>query len=86
MHSHDYRVPEPFSGQNVLCIGAGSSGVDIALEIAELANQVRTVLNHKLIFIAHSKRLCKTNVIYFLSGRIKSRSSELSTIAISRKR
>lgn len=46
MHSHDYRVADMFSGQNVLCIGANSSGVDIALEVAEVAKKV--VLCHDL--------------------------------------
>jgi len=46
MHSHDYRTPEIFAGLNVLCIGAGSSGVDITVEAAEVANEV--ILSHDL--------------------------------------
>ena len=34
MHSVEYRRPQPFAGQRVLVIGAGNSGVDIALELA----------------------------------------------------
>lgn len=46
MHSHDYRVPEVFSGKNVLVIGAGPSGMDIALEITYVAKKV--FLSHHL--------------------------------------
>ncbi|GAB6032687.1 flavin-dependent monooxygenas [Chamberlinius hualienensis] len=46
VHSHNYRVPDKYKGKNVLCIGAGSSGVDIVLDVAPLANQV--VLSHDL--------------------------------------
>ncbi|KAL4425758.1 hypothetical protein ABPG75_009774 [Micractinium tetrahymenae] len=34
MHSHNYRTPERFKGLRVLLLGASSSGVDIAEEIA----------------------------------------------------
>ena len=40
MHSHDYRHPEVFTDMNVLCLGAGHSGVDISIEIAPFAKQV----------------------------------------------
>lgn len=33
LHAHDYRVPEPFTGQRVLVIGPGNSGVDVAADI-----------------------------------------------------
>lgn len=34
MHAHNYRRPERFGGQTVVLVGASSSGVDIAEEIA----------------------------------------------------
>lgn len=34
MHSHNYRRPECYAGQTVVLLGASSSGVDIAEEIA----------------------------------------------------
>ncbi|KAL1456802.1 hypothetical protein WDU94_001503 [Cyamophila willieti] len=40
IHSHDYRVPEPFRDQNVLVVGFGPSGVDIGLDIERVAKQV----------------------------------------------
>ncbi|CAH1259248.1 FMO2 [Branchiostoma lanceolatum] len=44
LHSHDYRVPEPFSGRRVLIIGALGSGIDICVEIAWVADRV--VISH----------------------------------------
>lgn len=35
IHSHDYRSPKKFEGKNVLIVGAGPSGIDISLEIAD---------------------------------------------------
>lgn len=46
MHSHDYRVPEIFSGKKVLVVGAGPSGMDIALEITSVSPKV--ILSHHL--------------------------------------
>jgi Flavin-binding monooxygenase-like len=34
-HSHDYRTPDPFIGKNVVVLGAGPSGTDIALELSQ---------------------------------------------------
>jgi thioredoxin reductase len=42
MHSYEYDVPEPLVAQTVLCIGARSSGTDVAREISE-AGGVRTL-------------------------------------------
>ncbi|XP_050684351.1 senecionine N-oxygenase-like isoform X2 [Leptidea sinapis] len=46
MHSHDYRVPEIFAGKRVLVVGAGPSGMDIALEITSVTTKV--ILSHHL--------------------------------------
>ncbi|CAI9264684.1 unnamed protein product [Lactuca saligna] len=37
MHSHNYRVPEPFINQIVVVIGSGPSATDISKEIAMVA-------------------------------------------------
>ncbi|XP_030217662.1 flavin-containing monooxygenase FMO GS-OX5 isoform X2 [Gadus morhua] len=44
MHSHSYRVPEPYSGQSVVVLGAGASGLDISMELAGANAQV--ILSH----------------------------------------
>ncbi|XP_047093819.1 flavin-containing monooxygenase FMO GS-OX-like 4 [Lolium rigidum] len=40
MHSHNYRVPEPFLDQVVIVIGASASAVDISRDIASVAKEV----------------------------------------------
>ena len=40
LHSHSYKGPEEFAGQDVIVAGVGSSGVDIAVELSEVARQV----------------------------------------------
>ncbi|KAG5538624.1 hypothetical protein RHGRI_019252 [Rhododendron griersonianum] len=39
LHSHNYRVPDPFQNQ-VVIIGSGPSAIDISREIASVAKQV----------------------------------------------
>lgn len=40
MHSHDYRSAEPFTDKSVLVLGAGLSGLDIAMELANVNAKV----------------------------------------------
>lgn len=40
LHSQTYRNAKPFQAQNVLVVGSSLSGVDIAMEIASVANRV----------------------------------------------
>jgi len=40
LHSHDYKVPEPFRDARVLVIGAGNSGCDLAVELSGVAARV----------------------------------------------
>ncbi|XP_023688299.2 uncharacterized protein [Paramormyrops kingsleyae] len=44
MHSHDYRSAEPFSGKSVVVLGAGLSGLDLAMELSSVGTQV--ILSH----------------------------------------
>ncbi len=39
IHSHDYKTPNEFKNLNVLVVGIGSSGADIACEISKVARQ-----------------------------------------------
>ncbi|XP_062979723.1 uncharacterized protein LOC134397201 [Elgaria multicarinata webbii] len=45
LHSHNYRHPEPFAGLSVVLVGAGASGVDLALQLLPVA--ARVVLSHQ---------------------------------------
>lgn len=40
MHSHHYRTPGDFEGQNVLVVGIGNSAVDIAVDLCRSARSV----------------------------------------------
>ncbi|CAG2102905.1 unnamed protein product, partial [Medioppia subpectinata] len=40
LHTHDYRVADGFEGKVVLVLGGGPSGVDISIEVSEIAKQV----------------------------------------------
>lgn len=40
LHSHDYKTPEPFIGKDVLVVGIGNSAVDIAVDVARVANSL----------------------------------------------
>jgi hypothetical protein len=67
LHSHDYRDPEIFAGRDVLVVGVGNSGMDIACDAAPLARSVLLSTRHGVHVIpkylfgrpldAHSGRL-----------------------------
>ena len=40
MHSHDYRENSKFRDMKVVVLGAGASGIDIGLEVADVAKEV----------------------------------------------
>lgn len=42
LHSHAYREPQVFSGQRVLVVGVGNSGLDIAADLVPFADKVYT--------------------------------------------
>ncbi|MFQ3633223.1 flavin-containing monooxygenase [Roseiflexus sp.] len=44
LHSRDYRNPEPFCGQRVLVVGAGNSGAEIAVDLAEYGVETSIVV------------------------------------------
>ncbi|XP_019701036.1 flavin-containing monooxygenase FMO GS-OX3 isoform X2 [Harpegnathos saltator] len=46
IHSHQYRLPEIYTGKKVCILGGSWSGIDIALEVAQYADKV--YLSHNL--------------------------------------
>jgi dimethylaniline monooxygenase (N-oxide forming) len=48
MHSAEYRTPEPFVDRNVLVIGLGTSGAEVAGELAGRARSVRVAVRSPL--------------------------------------
>jgi hypothetical protein len=47
LHSHDYKEPKPFANKRVACLGAGPSGIDIAIDIASCA---------EFVYLCHGKK------------------------------
>jgi len=46
MHSHDYRDPAVFTDKDVVVVGVGNSGMDIACDAAKVARSVFLVTRH----------------------------------------
>ncbi|TVU41324.1 hypothetical protein EJB05_14830, partial [Eragrostis curvula] len=46
LHSHSYRVPDPFRGDVVVVVGCGESGLDIALELCSGGVAREMLANH----------------------------------------
>ncbi|KAJ9706848.1 hypothetical protein PVL29_002021 [Vitis rotundifolia] len=40
MHSHNYRIPEPYRDLVIILIGSGPSALDISIDIAQVAKEV----------------------------------------------
>ncbi|CAL2030397.1 unnamed protein product [Caenorhabditis brenneri] len=49
IHSHDYRRAEHYEGKNVIIVGAGPSGIDITLQVAQTAKKV-TLISKKATY------------------------------------
>jgi cation diffusion facilitator CzcD-associated flavoprotein CzcO len=50
LHSRDYRNPQPFRSQRVLVVGAGNSGAEIALDLAEHSVEVALAVRGGVAF------------------------------------
>lgn len=57
MHSHDYRQPEPFEGKTILCLGAGASGIDIAIDLSSVARKVSFIPNSLFTLLNNNLRM-----------------------------
>ncbi|XP_043933288.1 flavin-containing monooxygenase FMO GS-OX-like 4 [Protopterus annectens] len=71
MHSQDYRFPEAFAGKNVVLLGAGPSGTDIAFELSAIAKAV--VLSYSqlsLPFVLPCNVSLAPGVDHFLEDRV----------------
>ncbi|VVA91067.1 unnamed protein product [Arabis nemorensis] len=83
IHSHNYRIPDPFKDQVVIVIGSQSSGTDISRDIATMAKEVHMSAkavasntyiartSHKNLRI-HStiSRACEDGSVMFQNGRV----------------
>ncbi|KAI3924638.1 hypothetical protein MKX01_009508 [Papaver californicum] len=69
IHSHNYRVPEPFLDQVVLLVGNSSSGEDLSRDIAGVAKEVH-IASKSLTIGIPAKQLGYDNI--WLHSMIKS--------------
>lgn len=46
LHSRDYRQAEEFKGQNVAVVGSSYSGKDVARQLSDFADKVKTLTNY----------------------------------------
>jgi putative flavoprotein involved in K+ transport len=44
IHSSEYRNREPFRGKDVLVVGAGNTGTEVSVQLAEVASRVRVAV------------------------------------------
>ncbi|XP_059654252.1 flavin-containing monooxygenase FMO GS-OX-like 3 [Cornus florida] len=56
VHSHNYRVPEPFRHQVVVMVGAGPSAVDISRDIAKVAKEVHLSSRSSNVIVSKSNK------------------------------
>ena len=77
MHSHYYRHPEIFRDMDVVVVGAGASGWDIALDMANNARNIylshnKTLfpakLPQKIVQVPKISEITKTNRVLFEGG------------------
>lgn len=78
LHSHNYRRPEEYKDENVLLLGAGPSGLDISLELADHAKKIYLLhmleknfkdLPEKIEQINDVVRCAEGSTVYSLKGR-----------------
>lgn len=71
LHSHDYRVPEALADKKIVVIGAGPSGMDLALEISKKAKRV--LLSHhnqnpiRTVFPDNVKQVSSNPLFFYFS-------------------
>jgi dimethylaniline monooxygenase (N-oxide forming) len=65
LHSSSYRGPEAFAGRQVVVVGVGSSGVDLATEVSQVARRVYLSISPRTWFIP--RYIVKRPYDYFLT-------------------
>jgi len=62
-HSKEYRNADRFAGKNVLVVGGGESGSDVALEISRVANKCWVSLRSSTGWVAPRRRSLQKNYV-----------------------
>jgi cation diffusion facilitator CzcD-associated flavoprotein CzcO len=66
LHSSAYQTAAPFAGQDVLVVGVGNSGTEIALDLARVARQVTLAVRSPIAIVP--RRLFGLPISYFAIG------------------
>ena len=68
LHSHAYRDPEPFAGREVLVVGVGNSGLDIAADLVPFAKRTHSsarspvlIMPRMILGVPSARVLAKVN-------------------------
>ncbi|PNT66357.1 hypothetical protein BRADI_3g10572v3, partial [Brachypodium distachyon] len=64
MHSHSYRVAEPFRGQVVVVVGSGESGKDIAMELRGVAKELELLGGDGQVVFGDGSVVVADTIIY----------------------
>lgn len=77
IHSHDFRLDDPYRDRRVLIVGAGPSGMDIAMQITAVAKRVihshHSRVNFRTVWPSHYVRKhdikeLKETGVFFVDG------------------
>jgi putative flavoprotein involved in K+ transport len=71
VHASDYRNPSPYRGQDVLVVGAGNSGTEIAVDLAEGgAARVRVAVRTPPMIVRRDTKGFPTQLLGIAFGRL----------------
>ncbi|CAD5205712.1 unnamed protein product [Bursaphelenchus okinawaensis] len=62
IHCHNYRKPDGYKGQNVLIIGGGPSGTDVAIQISQFAKSVHLLYDQKIKYVLPPNVQCHSRL------------------------
>ncbi|KAI6179673.1 Flavin-containing monooxygenase [Aphelenchoides besseyi] len=69
IHCHNYKRPDEYVGKEVAIVGAGPSGVDVAIQISKVARKVHLLYNMKVKYGLPENVVINANVISVFNGR-----------------
>ncbi|KAI6225062.1 Flavin-containing monooxygenase [Aphelenchoides fujianensis] len=68
LHVHNYRRPHAYAGKTVAVVGAGPSGVDVAMQLCKVAKKVYLLHNGKFKFGMPANVVDKRRVVAVADG------------------
>lgn len=65
LHAADYRKPKDFAGANVLVVGSGNSGAEIAVELLGTAAEVRMAVRTPPLLVPADPKLHRVGALFW---------------------